>query len=71
MPTASAWRRFIGIARTIAARSPVTDTTAKITPAQNTMPSAVGHGTFWPSTIPKVKNALMPIPGATPKGSFA
>ena len=21
-----------------------------------------GHGTFWPSTIPKVKNALMPIP---------
>ena len=47
------------------------DTTRNSTPAQNTMPSAVCHGTFCWRTIVNAKNALSPIPGATANGRRA
>ena len=46
-------------------RNVVAETIMNRTPAQNTMPSAVCHGTLPCSTIVNAKNALRPMPGAT------
>ena len=71
MPAAVASRSPAGMAIAICSRSGVADTMRNSTPAQNTMPSAVGHGTCCCSTIVNVKNALSPMPGATANGSRA
>ena len=71
MPAAVAIRRPRGMARAIVTRTGVTETSRKSTPAQKTMPSATGQGTLLPRMMVKVKKALMPIPGATAKGSRA
>ena len=71
MPPAAAARSDGGIASATRSRSGVTDTTRKSTPAQNTMPSAVGQGIWCCSTSVKAKKALRPMPGATANGSFA
>ena len=71
MPAAAAILISVGIALAIDSRMGVTEISKKITPAQKIIPSAVGHGTPLPRIIVKVKNALMPMPGATANGSFA
>ena len=71
MPAAAAFRRDTGIASAICSRSGVADTARNSTPAQNTIPSAVCHGTLFCSTIVNAKNALRPMPGATAKGRRA
>ena len=71
MPAAAAFRSEAGIASAMCSRSGVADTTRNSTPAQNTMPSAVCHGTLFCRTIVNAKNALRPMPGATANGSRA
>ena len=71
MPAAAAARNGAGIAIAICSRRGVADTSRNSTPAQNTMPSAVCHGTWFCSTIVNAKNAFRPMPGATANGSFA
>ena len=71
MPAAAAARSDAGMASAIRSRSGVADTTRNSTPAQNTMPSAVCHGTLLCNTIVNAKNALRPMPGATANGRRA
>lgn len=71
MPPAAAERSDAGIASAICSRTGVADTTRNNTPAQNTMPSAVGHGTWFCRIRVKAKKALSPMPGATANGSLA
>ena len=71
MPADAADRSGAGIASAIASRSGVVETSRNSTPDQNTMPSAVCHGTLLWRTIVKAKKALRPMPGATANGSFA
>ena len=71
IPTAVAARRPGGIALTIITRTGVTERITNRTPDQKTMPSATRQGTPWVRMIVKVKKPLMPIPGATAKGSRA
>ena len=52
----------------IFSRTPVTERARKIRPLTKTMPSASCHGTCLPRQIVKVKNALMPMPGAIAMG---
>ena len=71
IPAAVAVRRCRGMARATAARTGVTETKRKSTPAQKMMPSATGHGTWRVSMIVKAKKALSPMPGATANGRRA
>ncbi len=71
MPADAAERSDGGIARAIISRSGVVETSTNSAPAQNTMPSAVCHGTWFCRTIVNAKNAFSPIPGATANGSRA
>jgi hypothetical protein len=71
IPTAVAARRLTGMAVAIITRTGVTERITNSTPDQNTMPRATCQGTPRPSTIVKAKKALIPIPGATAKGSRA
>src|SRR5436309_8977347 len=71
MPAAAAARSDAGMASAIRSRGGVADTTRNSTPAQNTMPSAVCHGTLLCNTIVNAKNALRPMPGATANGRRA
>ena len=71
IPAPAAARSAAGMASAICSRSGVADTTRNSTPAQNTMPRAVCHGTLLWITIVNAKNALSPIPGATANGSRA
>src|SRR6186997_1800775 len=71
MPAAVAERSDDGMAIAMRSRSGVIDTSRKTTPAQKMMPSATGHGTPPLMINVYVKNALRPMPGATPNGSRA
>ncbi len=71
MPHAMAVRSDGGIAVASRSRSGVPEIARNSTPAQNTMPSAVGHGTCSPTTIVYAKKAFRPMPGATANGSRA
>ena len=51
MPAAAAVRRLSGMALATCSRNGVAETMRKSTPAQNTIPRAVGHGTLWPMTM--------------------
>jgi hypothetical protein len=55
----------------IVSRNGVAERSRNSTPAQNTMPSAVCHGTCCCNTIVTAKNAFRPMPGATANGSRA
>ena len=68
MPHDTACRRFAGMASTTSLRALNAASTAKMTPAQNTQPSAVCHGILPLWTITNVKSAFMPMPGATSTG---
>ncbi len=68
MPHDTACRRFAGMASTASLRALNAARIAKITPDQNTQPSAVCHGILLPWTITNVKSAFMPMPGATSTG---
>mgnify|MGYP001569239883 CR=1 FL=1 len=68
MPQVTAIFRECGIAAIIFSRTPVSVSTRKMTPLIKTMPSASGHGTPRVPQIVKVKNALMPMPGASAIG---
>ena len=50
MPAVVAYLRWLGIARTIAWRTPSSERMTKMQPEIATAPSAVCHGIFWPST---------------------
>ena len=64
MPHVTAIFRAWGIDAMIFSRMPEMESARKITPLTNTMPRASDQGMPLPSTIVKVKNALMPMPGA-------
>ncbi len=71
MPAAVAILSPGGIARAMVSRIGVALMSMKSTPAQKIMPSAACQGTFIPRMMVNVKKALMPMPGATAKGSRA
>src|SRR4030095_11129910 len=71
MPVAVASRKPVGMASAICSRNGVAETIRNSTPAQDTIPSATGHGTRCCNTIVNAKNALRPMPGATANGSLA
>jgi len=71
IPAATAYLICFGIDFTMSVRTLKMDSRKKITPAQNTAPSAVSTGIFMPITTEKVKNAFKPIPGATRIGLLA
>jgi hypothetical protein len=52
-------------------RKGVAEMSKNKTPAQKTIPSAIGHGICLPTTKLIAKKALRPIPGATAYGRFA
>ena len=68
MPQVTAILSECGMAAIIFSRTPETDKTKKIRPLINTMPRASDHAMPLPRQIVKVKNALMPIPGASAMG---
>ena len=71
IPAAVPIRSSAGMAFAIVSRTGVTEIKRNSTPAQKTIPSAVCHQTFCVKMMVNVKKALMPMPGATAKGSFA
>jgi hypothetical protein len=71
MPAAVPILNSAGMAFAIVSRIGVTEINRKSTPAQKTIPSATCHQIFCVRMIVNVKKALMPMPGATPNGSFA
>ena len=71
MPAAAASRNDGGNPRAMLSRIGVTEITRNSTPAQKIMPSAMGQGTLRPKIMLNVKNALIPMPGATANGSLA
>ena len=62
IPALMARRKSLGTLSIIHTRKRVKERAKKITPERKTTPSAVCHGICIPSTKPKVKYALSPIP---------
>ncbi len=68
MPAVIASFSECGIAAMMRSRQPVSESARNTTPFTKTIPSASVHGTPLPRTIVNVKNALMPMPGASAIG---